>query len=421
MIHYVTLDSGLKVIMEPVEGVVSVSTGLWFRTGSRHETVKQHGYAHFIEHLLFKGTENYSAKELAKIVDRVGGQHNAATNREYTCYYLNLVSDHLELAADVLSEMYYRPLLNKDDIEKEKGIIIEEIRMYEDTPDEFIHDYFTETMFREHPLGHSILGTIDNIQNARQEDLQDFYHTYYNDENAILTIAGNIDVDKTTGMLNRYFSSERPGKGNRTAGSTAAYSVEGYKSHVERDLEQVHFCMGVEGIPRDDSFRWPLYSLSTVLGGSMSSRLFQNIREKEGLSYSIYSFHSSYSDRGLFGMYCATSPDTFFRAVELMMNEVKDIYRKSIDEEEFNDTKSFMKGNLALSYESNDVRMGQLAKNEMTFGRQFTYSEISEAIDKISLDDFQLLSEKLFKEKSFSLVSVGSLKGSGIETLDLNI
>ena len=414
-------DNELTVLLEPIEGVVSVSIGLWLNKGSRNEKENQYGYAHFVEHMLFKGTEKYSAKELARSIDRVGGQHNAATNREYTCYYINVVSDYLELAIEILSDMYYNSLFNPEEIEKEKNVILEEIKMYEDTPDEFIHDLFMEKMLQAHPLSHSILGTIERISNVSQESILGFYNEHYVNNNAIIAIAGNFNPDKTKSMISKYFGLEKK-SGLQTspivAGPPARISLE----HIEKDLEQVHFCVGLEGIKRGDENRWGLYILSTILGGSMSSRLFQNIREKEGISYSIYSFHSSYIDCGVFGIYCATMPEKFGLTVDLIMKECKKMLYEGITDDEFNDTKAFMKGNLALSLESNEVKMSQLARNEMTYGRYFDFNDVVKIIDNITLDDYFRVCDIIFKNKTFSLVSAGRLKNKiKLENLDLSM
>ncbi len=311
-------EKGLTVLLEPIKDVVSVSVGLWINTGSRDEKEGQYGYAHFVEHMLFKGTTNYSSKDIAREIDRVGGQHNAATNREYTCYYINVVSDYLELAVKILSDMYYNSLFEDVEIEKEKNVIIEEIRMYEDTPDEFIHDIFIESMLKGHPLSHSILGTIEGIGNAARDDIIGFYKDHYRDNNAVFVIAGSFNENAAKDLIAEYFN-RGSSKLSGTKTASHAKPVRVYHNHVERDLEQVHFCLGTEGIVRNDPMRWSMYSLSTIMGGNMSSRLFQNIREKRGISYSIYSFHSSYSDNGVFGIYCATSPDKFGKAVELIV------------------------------------------------------------------------------------------------------
>ena len=412
------LESGITVLLEPIKGVVSASVGVWIKTGSRNEAERQYGYAHFVEHMLFKGTSSLTAKEIASIVDRVGGQHNAATNREYTCYYINIVSDHIELALKILSDMYYNSLFSPDEIEKEKNVIIEEIRMYEDTPDEFIHDLFMESMLSGHPLSHSILGTIETISETSRESMLRFYDQHYSNENCIITIAGNIDENAVKGMMDKYFALRRDvASAGDQKRETPPQRID--RRHVDRDLEQIHFCLGTEGIRSNDPDRWALYALSTILGGSMSSRLFQNIREKEGISYSIYSFHSSYTDCGVYGVYCATSPDNYDRAVELICKECRDMLHPGVTAEELQDAKSFMIGNLALSLESVEVRMSQLAKNEVLYGRHYSFDEMVKMIQAITHDDFIRVTERIFKEKTLSLVSLGGRSGGAPADLRL--
>jgi predicted Zn-dependent peptidase len=405
MVFKHTLDNGLSLIVEPIEGAVSVSVGLWIKSGSRHERDGQFGFAHFIEHMLFKGTKNYSARDIARIVDKVGGQHNAATNREYTCFYINVVSDHLALAVQLLAEMYYDSLFDPLDLEKEKNVVMEEIRMYEDTPDEFIHDLFIESMLKGHPLGHSILGTHTSIKHATRDSLVEFYERQYRNDNAILVIAGKLEENRAVDLFAENFSRHN-GAAKPALQAPAVPTRIDYR-HVEKNLEQIHFCLGTEGITRDDEDRWGLYILSTVLGGSMSSRLFQNIREKEGISYSIYSFHSSYSDNGIFGIYCATLPENYARAADLIVEECRNFLRSGISEEELQDAKDFMKGNLALSLESVEVRMGQLAKDEITFQRSFSFDDIIRLINGVTRDDFNRICRRIFDNKRLSVVSVG--------------
>ncbi len=408
MITKYVLDSGLTILLEPIDGVVSISAGLWVKAGSRNEQKNQEGYAHFIEHMLFRGTENYTSMDIARLVDRVGGQHNAATNREYTCYYINVISDYLELTIELLSDMYHHSLFDESEIEKEKKVIIEEIRMYEDTPDELVHDYFVETMLEGHPLGHPIIGSMDTIKSANREKLVDFFDECYTDNNCIFAIAGSFNVAEAQRLIEKSFG--RKSVVHKKLNSVSHVPVErSFRRHYERNLEQVHFCLGVEGVKKQDDNRWALYILSSILGGSMSSRLFQKIREKEGLCYSVYSFHSSYVDRGVFGIYCGTSPDNYKRASDLIIKECEDLLRNGVTIEELEDTKAYMKGNIALSLESTEVRMGQLARNEMSFGRYISFDELVEKINSVTIEDFTRVADLILENKRFSMVSIGKL------------
>jgi len=414
------LDNGLTLLLEPIEGVVSVSVGLWIKSGSRDEREDQYGYAHFVEHMLYKGTDKYTAKDIATIIDRAGGQQNAATNKEYTCFYINIISDYLELAVQILSDMFYNSIIDNEELNREKNVIMEEIRMYEDAPDELIHDLFIENMFTGHPLSHSILGTPDSIKGTTRDKLVDFYSRHYINSNAVFVIAGNIDEKRAEELVNKYFS-KKNGKDIVNSSNNSTFKNRLFNKHVQKDLEQIHFCLGTEGIKRYDDDRWALYILSTILGGSMSSRLYQNIREKEGLSYSIYSFHSSFTDNGIFGIYCATSPGNYKRALSLIINECREILNNSITDDEFQDTKTYIIGNLALSMESVEIRMGQLAKNELVYNRYFSFDDIVNNINNISHDDFRHVAQRLFSDTRLSLLSLGALSGDIIEEIDLKI
>ncbi len=418
MVTKYRLDNGLTVILEPIDSVVSISAGLWIKAGSRHEREDQLGYAHFIEHMLFKGTENYSAKEIAQMADRVGGQHNAITNREYTCYYINVISDYLKPSIDLLSDIYYRSLFDRKDIQKEKNVILEEISLYEDTPDELIHDIFMEAMLSNHPLGNSILGTPESIKGAGRKKLLDFFNQYYTNENCIFAVSGKFETERIKDFIRTYFSKDQ-NKIKKSAAESCIEPVRIYHKHLERDLEQIHFCLGIEGLKKDDIDRWTLYTISTILGGSVSSRLFQNIREKEGLCYSIYSFHSSYREIGVFGIYCGTSPENYKRVINLITKECRDLLKNGITRQELNDIKTYIKGNLALSLESTEVRMGQLARNEITYGRDYSFEEIVEQIGKVTLNDFDRVCKKIFKDKRFTVVSIGKNKYSNDKPLYL--
>jgi predicted Zn-dependent peptidase len=412
MVKY-RLPNGLVVILLPIESAVSLSVGLWVKTGSRHELPAQFGYAHFVEHMLFKGTSNRSAKEIAQMVDRVGGQHNAATNREYTCFYVNVMSDYADLSLSLLSDMYYNSLFDKAEIEKEIGVVLEEINMYEDTPDDLIHDVFMDSILGGHPLGHPILGYKNTIEGITRDSILEYYDSHYTNDNSVLVVAGKFEENALRALVEKHYSAERNQKSKiELPPSTIKKTL---RKHVERDLEQIHLTLGFDGLVKHDEDRWALYLLSTILGGSMSSRLFQRVRESEGLCYSVYSFHSSYADNGVAGVYCGTSPEKYARAMDLIIEECQKIYKEPITAQELQDSKNFMKGNLALSLESIEVRMGQLARNEIMFGRNYEFDEIVRLVDSVKIDDFVRVAEKIFKNKTGVLATVGKIP-SGQDT-----
>ena len=418
VIKYKT-NSGLTVLLEPIEGVVSISAGLWIKAGSRHESSDEFGYAHFVEHMLFKGTKNHSAMEIAHIVDRVGGQHNAATNREYTCYFINVISDYIESSISLLADMYYNSLFSTDELEKEKNVILEEIRMYEDAPDDIIHDIFMASMLSSHPLGHSILGTIDSVKDSTRDKLLEFFKRYYNNNQSIFAIAGNFQEENARNLIEKYFQESIEIVPENPRDTTSP--IRTYRQHVDKNLEQVHFCLGTEGLKWGDADRWTLFIMSTVLGGSMSSRLFQSIREREGLCYSIYSFHSSYSDNGIFGIYCGTSPVNYKRSLELIIKECELLLKNGITTQELEDVKTYIKGNLALSLESTEVRMSQLAKNEMAHNRYYSFNDIAEKIDGVTLSSFNRVCANIFKDKRFTIASIGKLDNVDDDELYLQV
>ena len=420
MVHKFTLPDGLVVLLEPIDNVVSISCGLWIRVGSRHEKANEMGYAHFIEHMLFKGTKKYSSKDIARLVDRVGGQHNAATNREYTCYYINVVSDYLELACEILSDTYFNSIFDAEEIEKEKNVVLEEIRMYEDTPDEHIHDLFMENMFYQSPLGHPILGVVDTVTTINRDSIVEFYKQHYSDDNCLFAISGNFTVDNARTIIEKYFCSNCSSENNVPAVMPQP-SKRLYRYHMDKDLEQIHLCIGTDGLSKVDDDRWAYYLFNTILGGSMSSRLFQNIREKEGLCYSIYCFHSSFMDTGIFGIYCGTSPSQYNKLLPLIANECKQIVSQGITQEELSDAKSYLIGNMALSLESTEVRMSHIAKNEMIYGRHFTFQEIAREIQTVTMDDFMRIAFRIFNNAQFSLVTIGKLPQHHIDTFHLDL
>jgi len=406
MLRY-RLSNGITVILEQIPQTVSVSAGVWVKAGSRHESLSQYGYAHCIEHMLFKGTQTMSAKEMARVIDRVGGSHNAATNKEYTCYYVNLVADHAELGLSILSDMYYNSLFDDAELEKEKQVIIEEINMYEDTADEHIHDIFTESMLEGHPLAHQILGTRESITAISRDSLLTFFEAHYCNDSTLIVVTGSFDVENMRDHITRFFS--KAGRSVSPPVVQANVPQRIYRTHVERDLEQVHLCLGVDGYAKSHKNRWALYLLSTILGGSMSSRLFQSIREEQALCYSVYSFHSSYADRGIFGLYCGTSPDRYGRALDLLLKEVAILLKNGIEDQELDDAKTFMKGSLALSMESNEVRMAQLARDQLAYGECYNFDKVVENLFSVTKDEFMETAFDLFNDKRATLVTIGPL------------
>jgi predicted Zn-dependent peptidase len=397
------------ILTEEIPHVRSVSAGVWITTGSKYEAENLSGISHFIEHMMFKGTARRSAKEIAESIESVGGQLNAFTGREYTCFYAVVLDEHLPLAVDVLADMLTGSLFDPAEMEKEKNVVLEEIKMYEDSPDDLIHDKFAQTLWDGHPLGRSILGPESVIKSLRRKDIISFLKRNYASDNVIISLAGNLKHQETVNLLNKYFGG--------ISGSREAIDVPpprgGFRKNVEtRDLEQVHFCIGTEGPTYVSEDRYAMYVLNSILGGNSSSRLFQEVREKLGLVYSIYSYHDSYKDGGLFAIYAGVSPENFGPVLEIVSRELSLLKKDGIKEDEFLRAKEHLKGSLVLSLEETSHRMSRLAKSEIYFGRTFTIDEILRSIESVSMKDVSNLVDKLFGNGSMSMAAIGPLEAS---------
>ncbi|MHB1125548.1 MAG: M16 family metallopeptidase [Bacillota bacterium] len=407
-----TLCSGVRVVTEEVPAVHSVALGIWVRTGSRNETEQNQGVSHFLEHLLFKGTAKRTAKQLAEALEAVGGQLNAFTTKEYTCYYAKVLSDHLELAIDVLTDMFFNSLMDEEDIAKEKNVILEEIKMYEDSPDELVHDLFAKTVWKGHPLGRAILGTAKSVQQLQRKDIVDYYTHQYVPGNVVVAVAGKIKhpeiIERLAPVLSK-MQGVNPSIRFDAPNPQPAIMVQ------EKEIEQVHICLGTPGLAQDSEEVYALHVLNNVLGGGLSSRLFQQIREDRGLAYSVYSYHTTYMDSGLFAVYAGTSMANLKQVAELITGEINNIREKGILPEELQRTKDQIKGNLLLGLESVSSRMSRLGKTELCFDRVITAEEVVERISKVTLDQVQELGRRLFAPEKFTLTAIGPK----VESIDL--
>lgn len=407
MYHKTTLDNGLRIVSEEISSVQSATIGIWVGSGARNETTENLGVSHFIEHLLFKGSAKRSAKEIAETVDAVGGQLNAFTAKEYTCYYLKVISKHLPLAMDILSDMLFAPNFNPADIEKEREVILEEINMYEDSPDEIIHDLYMETVWPNHPLGRSILGNIHSMEQATEVSVRNYYHDNYVPANMVLAAAGNVSHEELVDLANKYFGGY---SGLLTAKQTLV--LPDFKSDVfvkKRETEQLHICLGTKGLAIDDEQAFTLNVLNTVLGGGLSSRLFQSIREDRGLAYSVYSYISSYQDTGLFTLYAGTRPTNAQEVVELMQSEMINLRDQGISPTELARAKEYIKGNLLLGLENTSSRMTRLGKLELTLKRVMSIEEVIKRVENVTSDDVAKLARRLFRGDATCLTALGPL------------
>lgn len=398
------LRNGLRVVMEKIPTCRSVSFGIWVKTGSRNESPEQGGISHFIEHMLFKGTERFSAKDIAEQFDAIGGNVNAFTSKEYTCYYAKVLDEHLPIAVDVLSDMFFRSLIDGEELRKEKNVILEEISMYEDTPDDMVHDLVSKAAYGTHPLALPILGTEELLQSMEPKHLQGYMKQHYTVENTVISVVGNID-DSIMELLEKYFGDFNH-SGQQQQPVVAPDFLSELKYHRKK-TEQNHICMSFPGLHIGADKQYAMALLNNTLGGGMSSRLFQEIREKRGLAYSVYSYHSSYADCGLFTVYAGTAPKQTQEVLDLTKEILLDVSHRGITDNELSKGKEQLKGSLILSLESTGSRMNRLGKNELMMGRHNTLDEMIERIEAVTMDDVNDVIKGMFK-LPYSLAMVGS-------------
>jgi len=409
MIAKEVFDNGLTLITESMPHVRSVTIGVWLKRGSRHETPAQSGIAHFIEHMVFKGTKNRSAETIASEVDSIGGYMDAFTAKEYASFHLKVLDEHLPLAVDILGDIVRNPLFDPIEMTKEKKVIFEEINMVEDTPDDLVMELFSGAFWPDHPLGRPILGTKRSVSTFRRDDLATFFADVYHAGNILIAAAGNLDHPATARLVQQHFGAlrGRPAKAARVRAPKAAVNVV---TRAKKELEQVHLCLGAPAYPQAHAERFPAYVLNTVLGGSMSSRLFQNVREKRGLVYSISSGFTSYSDAGNLTVYAGTSLDSVAEVVRLTIEEIRRLKGDRIPETELRRAKDHLKGSLMLSLESTGSRMSHLARQELYFGKQFGLDEVLSSIEQVEADDVQRVAGHIFST-SLTASVLGNLKG----------
>ena len=398
------LANGIRLVTERIPHVRSVAVGVWVDTGSRHESPGRSGISHFIEHLVFKGTESRTAEELAKVVDSVGGQMDAFTTKEHTCFYVTVLDQHLPLGADLLSDILLRPLFAPDDIEREKTVVLQEFRMVEDTPDDLIHDLFAERVWPDHALGRPILGDKEIVLALDRDTVMDYFREEYCPGRITIAAAGHLEHDRLVELLGASFRGFDRACPARDGGPpTVTPRIE----LVEKPLEQIHFVMGGPGLPQDAPERYALYLLNTIVGGSMSSRLFQEVRERQGLVYAIGSGNAAFRDSGLFYVYAGTEPSNFGRVVDLVLQELRKVRAQGVTADELIRAKDHLKGSLMLSLESTASRMTRIAKQELYFGQYFALDEILASIDRVTAPEIEALIDRLLGRTPFSLVALG--------------
>ena len=411
MVQKTVLPNGIQVVTEEIPSVHSVSVGIWVEAGSRDERSEENGISHFIEHMLFKGTQRRSARQIAKEIDAVGGILNAFTSKEFSSFYAKVMAEHLPVALDLLFDLYLNSLFAAEELEKERQVIVQEINMVEDTPDEYIHDLFSQSFWPHHPLGLPILGRLNTISRMDRRTLKGFFLKHYLQIPPIIVAAGKLKHEDLLRPVQEALRKIRPRPKERKIHPPRPHPQSQVKN---KQLEQVHLLLGTQGFSVVHPRRYAFTILNTILGGGMSSRLFQEVREKRGLAYSVYSFASSFVDSGLLGVYVGTGDHTLNRVLQVILREMKRLAENSIRPKELRSAKEQLKGNLLLSLESTDSRMSRLAKNEIFFHRFVSTEEIIEGIEKVSAEEISSLAQEIFRPDSFSLTVLGPVTEKNI-------
>jgi predicted Zn-dependent peptidase len=416
-IQRTVLPNGVRVVTEPMPQVRSVSVGVWVAIGSRREAPEENGICHFIEHMLFKGTTSRSAEEIARSVDSIGGNLDAFTAKELVSFNTKVLDEHLPLAFDVLSDLVLHPLFRSEDVEKEKGVILEELKMDQDNPEYLVHEIFTANFWKGHAIGKPILGTKETVRGFTRERIARYYERHYVPSSITITAAGRVSHERMVDLVRERFGRlpARPAAPADAAPAThARIAIRNKKS-----LEQVQLCMGVPSYPLSHQDRFSCYILNALLGGGMSSRLFQNVREKLGLAYAVFSELNPYSDTGCLSVYAGTSTASARKVVACIVNEFSRLKREPVPKEELQRAKDYMKGSLMLSLESTGARMANLARQEICFGRFFTLDELVESIERVTADDVQRIARTFFEPRQIALTALGHLNGFRISRGDL--
>jgi predicted Zn-dependent peptidase len=388
--------------------VRSVSLGVWVTRGSRDESDAQSGIAHFVEHMLFKGTPTRTAEDIAQAIDSIGGQLDAFTAKEYASYYVKVLDQHVPLAMDILSDIVLRPALEPTDIDREKKVVLEEIKMVEDTPDDLVHEMFTQSFWEGHPLGRPILGSRETVEVFTQESLRHYFESAYTAGNIIVSAAGNLEHARIRNLVSAAFGAMNSGDSRMPDTPPRVIPQVIVRN---KDLEQSHILIGASSYPQNHEDRYSSYVMNTMLGGSMSSRLFQNIREKRGLAYSVFSGLSAYRDAGNLTIYAGCANDAVSEVIDLMVTELREMKRAPAPEAELRRAKDHLKGSLMLSLENTSSRMSHLARQEIYFDRQFGLDETLDGIEAVTADDVLRVAKDLFSNGALAATVLGQVNG----------
>jgi len=403
--HQLTeLRTGERVISERVPGVRSIALGFWIGAGSRDESDARAGVSHFIEHLLFKGSSRYSALEIAEIFDELGGELNAATSRETTVVYARIPDDRLERALDVMADMVFRPAFL--DVDSEREVVLEEIAMVEDTPNDLVHDIAAEAVFGTHPLGRPVIGTADVISSVSKRALAGYHRRAYQPEKIVLAAAGSVDHSQLKSLLAERLNGASPGPGLAARKPARANGKPGLRFH-KKDTEQYHVCLSAPGMSRNDDRRFAGSLMDAIVGGSASSRLFQEIREKRGMAYSVYSYSSQYEDAGQIGVYVGTREDNLAECLEIVVSEISDIAAGNVRTDELARAKENLKGRILLSLESTSARMTRLGKSTITDTPLLTPEQVVKRLEAVEADEVAELADALLSPERLSVAGIG--------------
>ena len=419
MIRKSQLDNGARIVTETIPGVHSITIGIWVKAGARNESIAEQGLAHFIEHMLFKGTSRYSAFEIARRIDSVGGMLNAFTAKEYTCFYVKVLSRHCDLAIELLCDIFFDSLFDAEEIEKERNVVLQEISMVRDTPDDYVQDLFNQAFFGDHPLGYNILGEIETVQGFNRDMVAGFFEREYRSpQHLIIAAAGNLEHQSFVDTIRERFESI-PTRAliKRTDQFTFRRRVDFHY----RELEQVQVCLGTRGLSHLDGNRYVLHILNTVLGGSMSSRLFQEIRENRGLAYTVYSFMTSFLDTGMFGVSMGVLKETLQESLDITHRELKSLCDRPVERTEVVHAQEQLKGNLLLALEGSDSRMSRLAKCELYYDGYVPVEEILNDIDAVTPDQVRALACELFRDELFTYTFLGPIEPDDLPASDLTL
>ncbi|UZD48473.1 M16 family metallopeptidase [Peribacillus frigoritolerans] len=401
MIKKYTCQNGVRIVLENIPTVRSAAIGVWIKTGSRNETPELNGVSHFLEHMFFKGTTKRNAREIAESFDSIGGQVNAFTSKEYTCYYAKVMDNHASYALEILADMFFNSTFDGEELKKEKNVVYEEIKMYEDTPDDIVHDLLSKAIYENHPLGYPILGTENTLETFNSDTLKKYVHDMYTPDKVVVSIAGNVD-EKLIKEVESYFGSYQGGEDRL---ELVKPSFHENRITRKKDTEQAHLCLGYNGLEIGNDKTYSLITLNNILGGSMSSRLFQDVREQRGLAYSVYSYHSSYQDSGMVTVYGGTGTNQLDSLYETIQETLDTLKRDGITEKELRNSKEQLKGSLMLSLESTNSRMSRNGKNELMLGEHRSLDDIIIKIDEVTEETVNELANQIFTEHSLSLVS----------------